>query len=141
MTVPPGTPKNLEWADRMRQALQIAGAVVGEADSVLDHENIGFDWGSCREALRKLDTIADELQAFDKVTEESGLRTFLNSLKAGSSLEEAVEDAGGAIVEASVCGKCGHEQHGFETEEFSVICRFVDPNSIVDDEACQCRGM
>ncbi len=69
MTVPAGTPKNIEWADRMRQALQIAGSNIRALEERLGAGGFG-DIGN---ALRKLDEIADELAAFNPEDRRQGV--------------------------------------------------------------------
>ena len=112
MTVPAGTPKNIEWADRMRQALAGAGADLEALKNTfmandIFSANVTAMFEDAQKSLRKLDEIADELAAFDMPV---------------------------AFSWEGLCRNCGHEVHGFEVAKdgFSVICG-VKP--------CQCRGM
>ncbi len=122
MTVPAGTPKNIEWADRMRQALAGAGADVGSLQSMCgDSERweIAAAWGRLRDHLRRLDDVANELAAFDMPLHGCSEPDHDHSQPATSPWE-------------GLCRNCGHEAHGFDVKEFSVICGV---------KLCQCRGM
>ena len=124
MTVPEGTPKNIEWADRMRQALVGAGADLEALKNTfmandIFSANVTAMFEDAQKSLRNLDEIADELAAFDMPLHGCSEPDHDHSQPAASPWE-------------GLCRNCGHEAHGFDVKEFSVICGV---------KLCQCRGM
>ena len=121
MTVPAGTPKNKEWADRMRQALQIAGSNLGALRERFAPNQMGVNdvFTDIEDALRRLDVISDELQAFDMPQHYCSEPDHDHSQPAASPW-------------VGLCRNCEHEAHGFDVKEFSMVCSV---------KLCQCRGM
>jgi hypothetical protein len=75
MTVPDDAPQTVKWADRMAQALQIAGGDVTTLRMAHDPDGKETEiWGRLQRALRELDAIREEIartpQALDAAKRE-----------------------------------------------------------------------
>lgn len=160
MTVPKGAPKNVEWADRMRQALQIAGSNVESLEDLfpkghnrigVGHNRIGVRFNGIKNALSKLDVITDEIANMSVHTREeilaAGEKVINRLWEERTTNEEATEIRLSPEMHAKVLlwreheSRIGGKHTVARVAAACVVCALVGEHAFWEDGGCaRCGG-